>query len=1119
LAALALLSTVVRANAAQFGSITMRACNHPVTRSHCKGQLFAPRIYYFDPLLGGPRSSWSAHLSRCKELGFTHLLSAPLFDPGQSGDLFLTSEHERVNPAILPASAIDSFIAEFARSCQEHDLALLLDVVVGRVSTDSAIARSKPEWFRAESAGIRADPRDLRRRSNALLARFDDLTTGKQICAWWIERLVRLARAGVAGFRCEDPGALPPNLWRHLIKGIRRSAPDCRFLAWTPGLGWQTTAGLADVGFDAAFSSVPWWDGRADWFVAEHELLRGLGAVIGCPEVPYGPRLMGRVQSPAEYRHLLRRAAAVNDGIMIPMGLEWGASLSMDRRGAASDSISDKAGQSKFGNEIREAIGLTNALARRGIAGEMRPLTAPDQAVTALLRSDTADVRQARRCVAALINTDFQHEQSLPIALDPLPSSAGIAAVADAPLSTDCDWQSALAPGEIRLIDVRPSAPLKTHRSATERSALTKLPRIVIDNVAPTVDQGRFAAKRVIGDTITVEADVFTDGHDLLAVDLLWRAVETKKWRRASMQPIGNDRWQSSIRPDRIGRYEFTIEADWDRYGSFCRDLAVKSNAGADVTIEMVEGRKLLEERRIQNGTRGIIDSALARLAVAHVAAGVEIFLSDDLRQAMQLTEDASFRVRYERALPLDVERPQATFAAWYELFPRSATDDPNRHGTFRDVIRHLPRIKEMGFDVLYLPPIHPIGLTNRKGKNNSLTVTPEDVGSPYAIGGAEGGHDAIHSALGTIEGFRLLREACAAHGIELALDFAIQCSPDHPWLKQHPEWFNWRPDGTVRYAENPPKKYEDIVNIDFLASTAFPDLWMALRDIVLYWRSEGVRIFRVDNPHTKPLPFWEWLIADVRGAHPDVIFLSEAFTRPKMMYRLAKAGFSQSYTYFTWRNTKHELTDYFSELTTESVSNYFRPHLFVNTPDINPYFLQTSGRPGFLIRAALAATLSGLWGMYSGFELCEAAALPGREEYLDSEKYQIRARNYDAPGNIAAEIAKLNRIRHSNPALQTHLGLKFYPAHDDRVLLYGKRLPNQQEMILVAVNLDPFHAHDVTIEVPVWEWQRPDHATMKVRDLMRDTLFTWHGKLQRLRLDPVELPFAIWRITPSVGA
>jgi starch synthase (maltosyl-transferring) len=1098
----------------------MSACNRPVIRSHCKQQLLAPRIYYFDPLLAGPHCFWSVHLSRCKELGFSHLLSAPLFDPGQSGDLFLSSDHERLNPAIAPATDVDSFVTEFARACQDHDLTLLLDVVVGRVATDSTITRLKPEWFRHDSAGPRVDPRDLRRHGDAALARYDDPAIGKRIAAWWIERLACLARAGAAGFRCEDPGALPANLWRHLIDAVRQSVPDCRFLAWTPGLAWQTIAALVDVGFDAAFSSVAWWDGRADWLVAEHELLRGFGAVIGCPEAPYAPRLTGRLQSPVEYRHLLRRAAAISDGIMIPMGLEWGAIVTMDRRGTSDNNIPAKASQAKFATVVQEAIGLTNALAQRGIAGEMRALTAPDQVVTALLRSDTIDVRQAGRCVTALINTDFQHEQSMPIALDLLPPSAGIAAVGDAPLSADRDWQSALAPGEIRLIDVRPNAPLKTRHSATERSIPTKLPRIVIDNVAPTVDQGRFAAKRVVGDTIAIEANVFTDGHDLLAVDLLWRAVDATKWRRASMQPIGNDRWQASIRPDRIGRYEFTIEAGWDRYGSFCRDLALKSNAGVDVSVEMAEGRKLLHdsESGIKNGARNIIQSALSRLAAANSATSVEIFLADDLRQAMQLAEEPSFRVRYERALPLDVERPQAIFAAWYELFPRSATDDPNRHGTFRDVIRHLPRIKQMGFDVLYLPPIHPIGSTNRKGKNNSLTVTPDDVGSPYAIGSADGGHDAIHSALGTIDDFRLLRQACAAHGIELALDFAIQCSPDHPWLKQHPEWFSWRPDGSVRYAENPPKRYEDIVNVDFFAPNAFPDLWTALRDIVLYWRSENVRIFRVDNPHTKPLPFWEWLISEVRRKYPDVIFLSEAFTRPKMMYRLAKTGFSQSYTYFTWRNTKQELTDYFSEVTTVAVSDYFRPHLFVNTPDINPYFLQTSGRPGFLIRAALAATLSGLWGMYSGFELCEAAALPGREEYLDSEKYQIRVRHYDAPGNIAAEIAKLNRIRRAHPVLQTHLGLKFYPAYDDQVLLYGKRLPNQMEMILVAVNLDPFHARDVTIEVPVWEWQRPDNATMQVSDLMRDTVFIWHGKLQRLRLDPAELPFAIWRITPSLG-
>jgi starch synthase (maltosyl-transferring) len=433
-------------------------------------------------------------------------------------------------------------------------------------------------------------------------------------------------------------------------------------------------------------------------------------------------------------------------------------------------------------------------------------------------------------------------------------------------------------------------------------------------------------------------------------------------------------------------------------------------------------------------------------------------------------------------------------------------------------VIARLPAIRDMGFDVLYMPPIHPIGWTNRKGKNNSPTLESGDVGSPYAIGSAQGGHDAIHPELGTIADFRRLRDAASAHGLELALDFAIQCSPDHPWLKEHPEWFRWRPDGSVRYAENPPKKYQDIVNVDFYAPKAFPALWQALRDIVLYWRSEGVRLFRVDNPHTKPLPFWEWLIQQVRGLYPDVIFLSEAFTRPKIMYRLAMSGFSQSYTYFTWRNTKQELTEYFTELTTTDVKDFFRPHLFVNTPDINPYFLQTSGRPGFLIRAALAATLSGLWGIYSGFELCESAALPGREEYLNSEKYQIKVRDFGGPRNIIAEISKLNHIRRTYPALQSHLGLTFYPVHHDQVVCYGKMGPGRADMILVAVQLDPFHNCEATIEVPLWEWNLPDSASVAVRDLMNETVFTWHGKLQRIRLDPQALPFAIWHISPIPG-
>ena len=398
------------------------------------------------------------------------------------------------------------------------------------------------------------------------------------------------------------------------------------------------------------------------------------------------------------------------------------------------------------------------------------------------------------------------------------------------------------------------------------------------------------------------------------------------------------------------------------------------------------------------------------------------------------------------------------------------------------------------------------------------MTPGPEDVGSPYAIGSSEGGHDSIHSQLGTLEDFRRLVAAARDNGLEIALDFAIQCSPDHPWLQDHPEWFNRRPDGSIKYAENPPKKYEDIVNVDFYGRDS-GGLWTALRDIVLFWAREGIRIFRVDNPHTKPLPFWQWLIGDVRAAYPDVIFLAEAFTRPKLMYRLAKVGFSQSYTYFTWRNTKRELTEYLTELTATEVREFFRPHFFVNTPDINPFFLQSSGRPGFLIRAVLAATLSGLWGIYAGYENCEAAPLLGREEYLDSEKYEIRIRDENAPGNIVAEIAMLNRLRRTHPALQTHLGVKFYNAFNDQILLYGKMSPESVDMVLVAVNLDPHAAQEATFELPLWEWKLPDHGALLVEDLIHDQEFVWTGKLQKVRLDPTNLSYAIWRLTPAQGA
>jgi starch synthase (maltosyl-transferring) len=654
---------------------------------------------------------------------------------------------------------------------------------------------------------------------------------------------------------------------------------------------------------------------------------------------------------------------------------------------------------------------------------------------------------------------------------------------------------------------------------AIERAALKSAidaPRIRIERVEPSVDGGALPAKGIVGQPIAVEASIFMDGHEQLGARLIWRGPGTLEEQSAPMRLLGNDHWHAEFTPTRTGRHRFNVEAWHDEWGSYRAELAKKSAAGVASAIDIEEGRTRLRAVIGHAGQRGRDAAGLIeRLEQAAEAAAAELLLSEEVALLMARLQERRFITHLPADLIIDVERLAAGFSSWYELFPRSQSPRPGEHGTFDDVIARLPALRAMGFDVLYMPPIHPIGRSFRKGRNNALQAEPGDPGSPYAIGAEEGGHTALHPQLGDMSAFRRLLKAAAEQGMEVALDFAIQCSRDHPWLTTHPEWFSWRPDGSIRHAENPPKKYEDIVNVDFYAERAQPALWLSLRDVVLYWIEVGVKIFRVDNPHTKPLPFWRWLIADVRARHPEVLFLSEAFTRPAMMYRLAKIGFTQSYTYFIWRNSKRELTEYFTELSSGGPQDFFRPHLFVNTPDINPYFLQTSGRPGFLIRAALAATLSGLWGIYSGFELCEAAPLPGREEYLDSEKYQLRQRDWQASGNIIAEISQLNRIRRANPALQSHRSLRFYNAFNDQVIWYGRFTPSFDNFILVAASLDPHQVQDVRFEVPLWEFGLPDHGVLAVEELMRGTSFKWYGKLQQWRFVPGDLPFAIFRVQP----
>jgi starch synthase (maltosyl-transferring) len=571
-----------------------------------------------------------------------------------------------------------------------------------------------------------------------------------------------------------------------------------------------------------------------------------------------------------------------------------------------------------------------------------------------------------------------------------------------------------------------------------------------IEGVYPCIDSARFAVKRIVGEPIEVWADVYRDGHDVTAAALIWRRESEREWRRSQMTHHGNDRWFASFVPEEIGRYFYAIEAWTDEFATWRRGFELKQKAGADVTVDAIEGANLLTKA-----------SATDPQAAALIARQCELFsqngdaaalLADQLKDAVA-TSQARPDLTRSQLFPLVIDRPRARYGTWYEMIPRSQGTIPGRHGTFKDCIARLSDVRAMGFDVVYFTPIHPIGRINRKGRNNSVTAAKGDPGSLYAIGAAEGGHDAVHPELGTLQDFRDFVAACSSLGMEVALDFAVQCSPDHPWLKQHPRWFKRRPDGSMRYAENPPKKYEDIVNPDFSSKDAGA-LGNALRDVILFWIDQGVKIFRVDNPHTKPFRFWEWLIQEVQGRHPDVIFLAEAFTRPKLMKGLAKLGFTQSYTYFTWRTHKSEIEHYLNELTGYPEREFYRPNFFVNTPDILPYHLQ-GGEPWmFKSRVALAGTLSSTYGIYNGFELLEHEPIPGREEYLDSEKYEIKVRDWDKPGNIKPYIAELNRIRRENAALQQTYNLRFVGIDDPNVTAFVKQSVDQSNTVAVAIAL-----------------------------------------------------------------
>ena len=1066
--------------------------------------------YVHAPDVGAPgdEAAWNAVCERARAAGFDMLMCAPLWRLAQGARSFAPQDADQCDPAVQAGLPMEEALRMLVDAAARHGLDLALDLLVDRVAADAAPGTLDPAWFRTQADDHDRDPRQAASEWDVL--RLREGPPAPAFLQQWQERLSRWIRCGVKGFRCLDPHHLGGDAWRQLLAPLRQAFSDARFFAWTPGLNPWQVQDLRQAGFDAVYSSLPWWNLRAPWLAQEDLRLRAMAPVIAMPEPPF------EQADPQRFERALWAAAISGDGVMV-----------MPR----SDAQWDAAGQA------------VRWRAETPLRGNLRLAVGDRGYCTVLLRDGVRSTAAANSAAHALL---LNPDDSVSARVD-WSGAANLLPAALLPALQD-DHAALLPPGGFRLesTDGLPQ-PAEAHtRPATGRPDPRQAPRIAVEEVSPVIEHGTLSPKCVVGETVRVQADIFVDGHDELAAEVQWRATDETAWQVAPMRLLDNDRWQAELLPRRNGPHEFRIVAWMDEWETYRTELRKKHAAGLRLELELREGAIKLREalqasRQNHADARSRVDAALAalaeaaRLAKADGGAGngkeapilalsdetqdtmVAIMLDLTLADAMEAVAPRPFLYESATPYPLWVDRRAAAFSSWYELFPRSQSAIPGRHGTFDDVQARLPDVRAMGFDVLYFPPIHPIGRAHRKGRNNSLQAGENDPGSPYAIGSSEGGHDAIHPELGTLDDFLRLVQAAREHGMELALDFAIQCSPDHPWLAQRPEWFTRRADGSIRYAENPPKKYEDIVNVSFYRSTAkrarVLPLWRALRDVVLFWAEHGVRIFRVDNPHTKPLPFWEWMISDIRMRHPDVIFLSEAFTRPKMMYRLAKIGFTQSYTYFTWRNDKHEIAAYLEELSGQPVADFFRANFFVNTPDINPYYLQSGARSAFLARAALAALGAGSWGLYSGFELCEWQPVPGKEEYLDSEKYELRQRDWDAPGNIKAEIAQLNAIRQVTPALWSQRGYRTVPNGNPHILSFMKATADGGSTLLAAINLDPYNAQHASLEVPADAPVRSGRAVLQAEDLLDGGSALWHDGRVDIALHPGR-PYCVWRLT-----
>ncbi|WGF89305.1 maltotransferase domain-containing protein [Marinivivus vitaminiproducens] len=1093
------------------------------------------RLYGFVPHFAGPIDQWSAQLDRIAALGFDWLALDPFHPVDGQGALL---DPTALSPDLQPADGgdwRDAFRA-FVREAEGKGLAVLVDLDLVERSPASGIARERPDWLQTVPAPLAAgdlppDPRPPGEEPPARLA-WARADMRPELVDYAREVIAGYRALGIRGFRCLSAGRIPGNIWRELI-AESQAEEECLFLADVIGQPYTTLGHLEAAGFALVTSSSRWWDFTGPWLLDETAALEHIAPILAFPDHRSGPRLTDEIGGESERRERhcrfrLAFAATFGTAFYMPMGFEYGVAVAHEAGHARPGDwrfIQDTA-RFDLSADVAALNKARNAAHALGASTPLRMASAPERWPLAFVRWDLPASGFAEDAVLVVANPD----EAQPVAAD-----IGAMTVASGGFGpwqevTGGDGATIAAPGtalplmplEVRIL--RASKRAFVPAPDDQQAALARLEELAADRVAieavePEIDGGRFPVKRVVGEVVTVEADIFCDGHDVIDAALLSRPSGETRWTEAPMRFVDNDRWAGSLPLQTIGRTQYTIVAWRDLFAAWRRDTLKKVDAGLNVDLETIEGEDLVKASRDAAEAGSTAATTLGAMAKKLDEAGdppvrLQLLLSEDTLHAMRRHGVRTNLSRYGRELEVVVDRPLAASAAWYELFPRSQSGAPDVHGTFDDVIKRLPEIRDMGFDVLYFPPIHPIGSTNRKGRNNTLTPTPDDPGSPYAIGALEGGHDAVLPELGGLDAFKRLVDAAKEHGLELALDFAIQCSPDHPWIKQHPEWFDWRPDGTIKFAENPPKKYEDIVNVHFYRK-ALPDLWYALRDITLFWIENGVRIFRVDNPHTKPFPFWEWMIREVQDRHPDAMFLAEAFTRPKVMARLAKVGFTQSYSYFTWRNEKAGLVEYLTELTQGPSADVMRPNFFVNTPDINPPYLQKGGRAAHLTRLVLGATLGGVYGVFEPFMVCDATPVPGKEEYLDSEKYQIRVWDLDQPGNIKAEVTAINRARRQNPALRQFTGLEFVTAWNDNIVAYVKRTPSGDNAVLVAVNLDYAHAQEASVELPLWRFGLPDHGAVTAFDLLTGERQRWQGKMQYLRLDPAARPFGMWRLTP----